>query len=100
MNDPSALNRPRDGYSGFVHPSHRLPLLGLSVSSLVQLVDQVPRRYIGPVTDLDGFALGLGDVESPNNHGSPSRYDCRLMRELDGTAGNAPSSSRSESRMC
>jgi hypothetical protein len=35
----------------------------LSVSSLVELVGEVPGRHVGPVAGFDGLGLGLGDVE-------------------------------------
>jgi hypothetical protein len=52
-NDPSALNRPGNGRRSFPHPMQDAPLHRLSVSSVMELVDEMPCGHFRPVADLD-----------------------------------------------
>jgi hypothetical protein len=60
-----------------------LPLHRLSVSSLVELVGEVPGCLVGLVVGFDGlgFGLALGDVEGPY------KSACRCTRDGADRAG-------------
>ena len=53
---------------GLAQPVHRRPLHRLSVSPLVELVDEVPRGHVAPSRGLRTLGLGRWDDEGPDSH--------------------------------
>jgi hypothetical protein len=61
----------------------------LSVSSLVDLVDEVSRGHVGPVAGFGDLGLGFGNDECPDNDG--------LLRSLRAPSGRGARVNRRQS---
>jgi hypothetical protein len=57
---PRLAQPPGNGRCRLAHPMQDVPLHRLSASSIVQLVDEVPRRHVCAVADFDDLGPALG----------------------------------------